>query len=92
MYARIAGLTGIYSRANGSLAFVFAARVSRDEHPAGPRHEIRKQRWFDPAEAIRKLSSSAGGRLRDALGLPSLFRGRSVSTRLTPRNLRVSVG
>jgi len=89
MEARIAGLTGIYSRANGSLAFVFAARVGRDERPRGPRHEIRKQRWFPAAEALRRLSSSAGGRLRDALGLPALFRRRMA---VTPRTFRVSAG
>lgn len=90
MEARIAGLTGIYSRENGSLAFVFAARVRRDEHPAGPRHEIRRQRWFPSTEAIRRLSNSASERLRDALNLPVLFR-RAVP-RMTPRRLRVSAG
>ena len=65
--ARITGLTGIYSRGNGSLAFVFAARIGRDERPRGPRHEIRRQRWFPAAKALRRLSSSAARRLRDAL-------------------------
>ena len=89
MEARIAALTGVYSRSNGSLAFVFAARVARDEHPSGPRHEIRKQRWFPSAEAFRRLSSAAGERLRDALGLPALFRRRSA---ISPRMRRVSAG
>jgi len=67
MEARITGLTGIYSRVNGSLAFVFAARIGRDERLRGPRHEIRRQRWFPAAKALRRLSSSAAQRLRDAL-------------------------
>ena len=92
MEARIAGLTGIYPRDNGTLAFVFAARVARGEHPVGPRHEIRKQRWFQPAEALSRLSPAAGERLRDALGLRALFRGRIAATRLSPRRLRVSAG
>jgi 8-oxo-dGTP diphosphatase len=90
MEARIAGLTGIYYRRDGSFAFVFAARVGRGEQPRGPRHEIRKQRWFPAAEAMRRLSGAAGSRLRDALGLPAVFRRRS--TKLAPRHLRVSAG
>lgn len=93
MEARISGLAGIYSRADGSLAFVFAARVGRDERPLGPRHEIRKQRWFPATEARRRLSSAAGERLRDALGLPALFRRRTAAARaVTTRLLSVSAG
>ena len=69
--AKIAGLTGIYPRADGSLAYVFAARIGRDGRPRGPRHEIRKQRWFPAAEAFHRLSSAASRRLRDALARPA---------------------
>src|SRR5262245_50707879 len=59
MGARIAGLTGIYVRADGSLAFVFAARVDMGEQPRGPRYEIRKQKWFPAGQALRRLSSAS---------------------------------
>ena len=92
MGARIAGLTGIYFRADGSLAFVFAAKVARDEQPRGPRHEIRKQRWFPAPEALRRLSTASARRLRDALDAPAVFRRRAAARRMTLRTLRVSAG
>lgn len=92
MGAWIAGLTGIYYRADGSLAFVFAAKVDREEQPKGPRHEIRKQRWFTAPEALRRLSTSSAQRLRDALGAPALFRRRPAARSVNPRMLRVSAG
>jgi 8-oxo-dGTP diphosphatase len=91
MGARIAGLTGIYARADGSLAFVFAARVGLGEHPRGPRHEIRKQKWFPADQALRRLSASAAERLRDALGHPRVFRRRAARV-VGPRTLKVSAG
>jgi 8-oxo-dGTP pyrophosphatase MutT (NUDIX family) len=66
MAARIARSTGIYPRRDGTFAFVFAAHVGRDERPRGHRHEIRKQRWFSAAEALRRLSSGARQRLSEA--------------------------
>ena len=89
--ARIAGLTGIYVRTDGSLAFVFAARVGLDEHPRGPRHEIRKQKWVPADQALRRLSASSAERLRDALGHPRVFRRRAARV-VGPRTLRVSAG
>lgn len=64
--ARFRGLTGVYRRSDGSLAFVFSARVAGPWVPAGPRHEIREQRWVHVRTAVRLLSPSFRERLLDA--------------------------
>src|SRR5687767_3727656 len=53
---RILGRTGRYPRRDGSVAIVFAARVAWNAEPAGPRNEIREQRWVPSREAMRLLS------------------------------------
>jgi 8-oxo-dGTP diphosphatase len=65
------GLSGMYRRDDGSLAFVFAARVPKGADPTGPRHEIAKQRWMGIRKALTRLSRAARRRLQDALGLRS---------------------
>jgi 8-oxo-dGTP pyrophosphatase MutT (NUDIX family) len=65
--ARILVRTGRYRRADGSLAIVFVAAVARDAEPAGPRYEIRRQRWVDHDEALRLLPRRVRRRLADAL-------------------------
>jgi len=67
MRVSVLGLTGIYGRRGGSRAVVFAARVPRRARTAGPRNEIREQRWVQPARADRLLKKSARRRLHDAL-------------------------
>ncbi len=65
------GISGMYVRDDGSLAYVFAARVSGDVDPVGPRHEIVKQRWMGVRKALTRLSDAGRRRLQDALGLRS---------------------
>jgi 8-oxo-dGTP diphosphatase len=67
MRVQILGLTGVYGRKDGTRAVVFVAESPRDAEPAGPRHEIREQRWVRRAKARRVLGRSARRRLRDAL-------------------------
>ena len=71
--ARILGVTGIYRRSDGSVAIVFAARVAAGAEPAGPRNEIREQRWVTPRQAERLLARRARRRLADALAAPESF-------------------
>jgi len=72
--ADLLGLTGIYRREDGSLAFVFIARAAGE--PTGPRHEITKQRWVCLPKAERRLGKGARRRLHDALA-----RRRGFTTR-----------
>ncbi len=65
------GLSGMYVRDDGSLVYVFAARARGDVDPAGPRHEIEKQRWMGIRKALTRLSDSGRRRLQDALALRS---------------------
>lgn len=65
--AAIQSLTGIYERADGSLAIVFQGRVAADAVLAGPCHEIREQRWVRVDDAPRLLPRKARRRLADAL-------------------------
>lgn len=65
--ALLLGLSGIYRRRDGSLAFVFLARVPADASPAGPRHEIAKQKWIRIPKAVRRLGKGARRRLAEAL-------------------------
>ncbi len=64
---RIETLSGTYRRSDGSFALVFLARVSADAELAGPRNEIRHQRWVPHPKAIRLLPRRARRRLADAL-------------------------
>jgi ADP-ribose pyrophosphatase YjhB (NUDIX family) len=82
---RLAGLTGVYRRQDGSLVFVFAASVGRSEEVKGPRHEIRRQGWVPVRKAAVLLSKAAWRRLDDALRRPGSFRRRAgFTTRLEP--------
>jgi 8-oxo-dGTP diphosphatase len=65
--ARIHARTGRYRRADGSVAIVFVAFVDRHAEPAGPRNEIRHQRWVVHDEAMRLLPRRVRRRLADAL-------------------------
>lgn len=67
--ARILSRSGRYRRADGSLAIVFVACVARDAEPAGPRNEIRHQRWVVHDEAMRLLPRRVRRRLADALSV-----------------------
>jgi 8-oxo-dGTP diphosphatase len=64
---RILGLTGIYGRKDRTRAVVFAAEVPAHAGLAGPRHEIREQRWVGLDKARDLLRRSARRRMRDAL-------------------------
>jgi 8-oxo-dGTP diphosphatase len=67
MRPRILGVTGAYSRSDGSVAVVHAASVAPTAEPCGPRHEIREQRWVPRAEALRMLPLKTRRRLSEAL-------------------------
>ena len=72
--ARLIALTGLYRRRDGSLAFVFAARVGWQRIHDGHLNEIAKRRWMPIRKALRRLPRSSRSRLLDALSRPSLFR------------------
>jgi 8-oxo-dGTP pyrophosphatase MutT (NUDIX family) len=72
--ARLLALAGIYHRADGSLAFVFTARVGWEKVPKGQLHEIAKRRWMPLRKALKRLARGPRARLQDALSRPSLFR------------------
>jgi 8-oxo-dGTP pyrophosphatase MutT (NUDIX family) len=74
LQARLIALTGMYRRRDGSLAFVFAARVGWRRIPEWPLNEISKRRWVPVRKALRRLPRASRKRLRDALRRPSLFR------------------
>jgi 8-oxo-dGTP diphosphatase len=65
--ARILARTGRYPRPDGSVAIVFIACVAHGAEPAGPRNEIRHQRWVVHDEAMRLLPRRVRRRLADAL-------------------------
>ncbi len=88
--ARLIALAGLYHRADGSLAYVFTARVGWQEIPKGPLHEIAKRRWMPLRKALRRLERAPRERLQDALRRPSLFRA-SVA-RLERTSLRFTAG
>jgi ADP-ribose pyrophosphatase YjhB (NUDIX family) len=71
--AEILGLTGVYGRKDGSRAVVFAARASNGGKLAGPRNEIREQRWVSVRLARQLLKGKTFRRLRDALASPEAF-------------------
>lgn len=77
--AKILGLSGMYRRRDGSLAFVFAARVGWQEIPKGELNEIAKRRWMPVRKALKRLPPSARQRLMDALRRPGLFRSAPVA-------------
>jgi 8-oxo-dGTP diphosphatase len=77
--ARLLALTGIYRRRDGSLAFIFAARVGWQKFPEGKLNEIAKRRWMPMDKAMRRLPRSSRDRLVDALRQPSLFRSAPVA-------------
>ena len=79
--ARLLGRTGEYRRSDGSLAIVFAARVAWDAEPAGPRFEIREQRWVEGRKALRLLPRKSRQRLAEALAAPLAFGARSARCR-----------
>lgn len=81
--ARLLALSGMYRRRNGTLAFVFAARVGWTRVPEGGLHEIAKRRWMPISKALRRLPKGARDRLLDALSRPSLFRA-SARDRFRP--------
>jgi 8-oxo-dGTP diphosphatase len=72
--ARLLALTGMYRRTNGSLAFVFAARVGWQKVRKGGMNEIAKRRWMPIRKALRRMPRASRDRLLDALSRPSLFR------------------
>ena len=89
--ARLLGLTGIYHRRDGSLAFVFAARVGWHKVPDGALHEIAKRRWMPIRKAMRRLPRSSRDRLIDALRQSHHFRSAPV-VRYERQALRFSTG
>jgi 8-oxo-dGTP diphosphatase len=89
--ARLLALTGIYRRRDGSLAFVFAARVGWQKVPDGRLNEIAKRRWMPRDKALKRLPRSSRNRLVDALRQPSLYRSAPVA-RYERQALRFSTG
>jgi 8-oxo-dGTP diphosphatase len=89
--ARLLALTGMYRRRDGSLAFVFAARVGWQKVPKGPSYEIAKRRWMPLEKAMRRLPGSSRARLVDALRQPSLYRSAPIA-RYERQALRFSIG
>ncbi|HLY72491.1 MAG TPA: NUDIX hydrolase, partial [Planctomycetota bacterium] len=89
--ARLLGLTGMYRRRDGSLAFVFAARVGWTKVPKGPLNEIAKRRWMPLEKAMRRLPGSSRIRLGDALRQPSIYRSAPIA-RYERQALRFSIG
>jgi 8-oxo-dGTP pyrophosphatase MutT (NUDIX family) len=77
--AKLLGLAGMYRRTDGSLAFIFAARVGWQEIPKGELNEIAKRRWTPVRKALKRLPPSARQRLMDALRRPALFRAAPVA-------------
>jgi 8-oxo-dGTP pyrophosphatase MutT (NUDIX family) len=65
--ARVHVLSGAYLREDGSVAHVYLASVAADAEPAGPRNEIRHQRWVRRRKALRLLPRRVRARLQDAL-------------------------
>lgn len=90
--ARLLGLSGMYRRRDGSLAYVFAARVGWQEIPKGERHEIAKRRWMSWRKALKRLTGSSRDRLLDALRRPSLFKTPALDARVDRLALRISAG
>jgi 8-oxo-dGTP pyrophosphatase MutT (NUDIX family) len=90
LVADLLALTGMYRRADGSLVFVFAARVGRQMVPEGPLNEIAKRRWIPVRKAGRRLPRASRGRLRDALRRPSVFRAPAARAKL--RALKFAAG
>jgi 8-oxo-dGTP pyrophosphatase MutT (NUDIX family) len=82
--AAIHRLTGIYERSDGSLAIVFVGRVAAGAVLAGPRHEIREQRWVRldrapgllPRKARRRLADALATRRAAVVAPPGLLRAR----------------
>jgi 8-oxo-dGTP diphosphatase len=89
--ARLLGLTGIYHRRDGSLAFVFAARVGWQKVPEGELHEIAKRRWMPTRKALKRLPPSSQVRLAHALRHTALYRSTPV-VRMEHQSLRFSIG
>jgi len=89
--ARLLGLTGIYHRHDGSLAFIFAARVGWQRVPEGKLNEIAKRRWMPTRKAMRRLPPSSRDRLADALRHSHLYRS-TPAVRLERQALRFSMG
>jgi len=89
--ARLLALTGMYRRRDGSLAFVFAARVGWHKVPKGRLNEIDKRRWMPLEKAMRRLPGSSRIRLADALRQPSLYRSAPIA-RYERQALRFSTG
>ena len=65
--ARLLALSGIYRRRDGTLAYVFVARVGWQDIPKGRLNEIAKRRWMPRSKAMRRLPRSSRVRLQDAL-------------------------
>ncbi len=89
--ARLLGLTGIYRRRDGSLVFVFAARVGWQKVPDGQLNEIAKRRWMPTRKALRRLPESSSVRLADALRHSNLYRSNPM-LRFERQSLRFSIG
>jgi 8-oxo-dGTP diphosphatase len=78
---RILGLTGRYSRPDGSAVVVFAARVPETAELGGPRNEIREQRWVRHGKALQLLSPKTRRRLVEALAAADAFATRGLAQR-----------
>ena len=79
LVAHILGLTGRYSRTDGSAVVVFAALVADSAEPDGPRNEIREQRWVRHGKALRLLSPKNRRRLVEALAAAQSFTSRGLA-------------
>ena len=91
LHAKLLALAGIYSRRDGSLAFIFAARVGWRKVPDGPLNEIAKRRWMPTRKAMRRLPGSSRDRLIDALRHAQLYRS-TPAVRYEGQALRFSIG
>jgi 8-oxo-dGTP diphosphatase len=69
----IVGLTGRYSRTDGSAVVVFAAYVAESAELSGPRNEIREQRWVRHGKALELLAPKVRRRLAEALAAARAF-------------------
>ena len=76
---KILGLTGRYSRTDGSAVVVFAARVANSAELGGARNEIREQRWVRHGKALRLVAPRARRRLVEALVAARAFSPRGLA-------------
>ena len=62
--ARLGRLLGVYPRKDGSRAYLFSGRASREGQPGA---EIRRVRWTPLRAALERLAGAPRRRLKDAV-------------------------